>query len=262
MSQSRARFHAVVSLFAAALMLMSGLAQAQPAGPVTQVAAGYSFACALTTVGGVACWGANASGQLGDESTTPVLFPVAVSGLSAGVVAITTGQAHAGALTTAGGVKCWGENSSGQLGNRSTLSSSAPTDVSGLNSSLMSEAGSGIAGGASNALLSATDALFGSSSSVASQTGGGFLSEISNMFASVGGPAPVMAPRAWPQTSTAVRLTVSAARRLTSPATWLRQPATGLSISSPMASVVCWVRSLTRAGCRFGTHFTDGTVQQ
>jgi hypothetical protein len=86
--------------------------------------------CALVN-GGAWCWGSNASGQLGDASTTDRWSPVAVQGLGSGVQAITAGSAHSCALTSAG-AKCWGSNSSGELGNNSTTDSSIPVSVQGL----------------------------------------------------------------------------------------------------------------------------------
>ncbi len=99
---------------------------------VEAIAAGTSHTCALTTTGGVKCWGLNDNGQLGDNSNTRRLTPAVVSGLSSGVEAIATGSYHTCALTTPGGVKCWGLNQNGQLGDNSNTRRLFPGDVSGL----------------------------------------------------------------------------------------------------------------------------------
>ncbi len=105
---------------------------------VSAISAGYNFACALTSAGGVECWGVNAYGQLGNGTTYNSTVPVAVSGLSSGVVAISAGDEHACALTSAGGVECWGKNYYGQLGDNGATGydafSSVPVAVSGLSS--------------------------------------------------------------------------------------------------------------------------------
>lgn len=100
---------------------------------VTQVAAGGAHSCALTTSGGVQCWGGNSFGQLGDGTRTNALTPVAVAGLSRNVVAIAGGGFHTCALiATTGAVQCWGQNVWGQLGDGTTTDSSTPVTVSGL----------------------------------------------------------------------------------------------------------------------------------
>src|SRR5258708_36902678 len=50
----------------------------------TSLAVGGHHACALTTQGGVLCWGDNRSGQLGDGTMKQRNAPVFVSGLTSG----------------------------------------------------------------------------------------------------------------------------------------------------------------------------------
>jgi alpha-tubulin suppressor-like RCC1 family protein len=107
-------------------------------GPTTSVAAisaistGTDHSCGLTSKGGVACWGSNGFGQLGNGTTTKSPVPVEVVGLGSGVVAITTGGEHTCALTGSGGVRCWGNNSDGELGTGTTVRSIVPVGVVGL----------------------------------------------------------------------------------------------------------------------------------
>jgi alpha-tubulin suppressor-like RCC1 family protein len=99
---------------------------------VTGVSVGDYSACAVTSGGGVVCWGLNAEGELGNNSTANSSEPVAVSGLSSGVTAVSVGTETACALTTTGGVECWGWNADGQLGNGSNTNSFVPAPVSGF----------------------------------------------------------------------------------------------------------------------------------
>lgn len=98
---------------------------------------GAGNSCALTSNGGVECWGLNDHGQLGNGTTTNALSPVPVSGLSSGVVSVVSGASHSCALTTSGGVKCWGLNSSGQVGNQTFDDQHSPVDVFGLDSGVI-----------------------------------------------------------------------------------------------------------------------------
>jgi len=123
------------SRLALACLLVLAFTPAARAGERPRfIAAGEFFSCAMTENSGVLCWGKNASGQLGDDSTTQRLTPVAVSGLSAGW-ALAVGFDHACAIDEVHGhVWCWGNNSDGQLGNNSTANSSHRVQVNGLTS--------------------------------------------------------------------------------------------------------------------------------
>ncbi len=102
---------------------------------VVAIAAGASHTCAIVDNSGVSyvvCWGANGSGQLGDDQSASSSVPVTVSSLS-NVVAIGAGANTTCAVVVGGTVECWGDNTSGKLGNgSSTLFSNVPSPVSGL----------------------------------------------------------------------------------------------------------------------------------
>ncbi len=103
-------------------------------GWATQITAGHVHTCALTVDSGVKCWGFNTAGQLGDATTRPRAAAADVLGLGEGVVLISAGSSHTCALTPASGVKCWGENADGQLGDGTTVDRLTPVDVVGLSS--------------------------------------------------------------------------------------------------------------------------------
>jgi alpha-tubulin suppressor-like RCC1 family protein len=83
---------------------------------VTAIATGHSDSCAVKTDGSLWCWGANNNGQLGDGTGTTQTTPVAVFGMSSGVVAVSVGNSHTCAVTTDSAVWCWGNNGTGALG--------------------------------------------------------------------------------------------------------------------------------------------------
>jgi alpha-tubulin suppressor-like RCC1 family protein len=101
---------------------------------VTDVSVGSRKTCAVTTSEGLKCWGANGGGQLGDGTTLDRSTPVDVVGLTSGVASVVVGGSHTCAVTTAGGLKCWGSNRLGQLGDGTLTDRTTPVDVVGLSS--------------------------------------------------------------------------------------------------------------------------------
>jgi alpha-tubulin suppressor-like RCC1 family protein len=84
--------------------------------------------------GTIRCWGTN------PVTDAPLDPAVLVPGIS-GAVALTSGPQHLCALLAGGSVKCWGENTHGQLGDGSNLSSAQPVQVAGLSSATAVAAG-------------------------------------------------------------------------------------------------------------------------
>ncbi|MFO1481807.1 MAG: choice-of-anchor D domain-containing protein [Verrucomicrobiaceae bacterium] len=98
------------------------------------IAAGYDFCLVACADGSLVSWGQNEYGQLGNNSTTDSAVPVVVStaGVLAGktVTAVAAGHYHSLAVCTDGTLAGWGDNTYGELGNNSTVSSLVPVSVS------------------------------------------------------------------------------------------------------------------------------------
>jgi len=71
------------------------------------------------------------SGRLGDGTAGDTSTPVPVVG-GLRFVAVSPWFRHTCGLTPDGAAYCWGDNSTGALGNGTTVSSSAPTQVAPL----------------------------------------------------------------------------------------------------------------------------------
>jgi alpha-tubulin suppressor-like RCC1 family protein len=102
------------------------------------VTTGSNHTCGLTYSGVAYCWGNNSSGQLGNGTTTNSTTPVPVSG-GYSFEMISAGGAHTCGIASfipssppmgGGTLYCWGDNSSGQLGNGMTNNSATPVPVS------------------------------------------------------------------------------------------------------------------------------------
>ena len=93
----------------------------------------FLFPCALMSGSVVKCWGHNLDGELGNGAITQFEPPVDVVGAADGFLEITVGGGFTCALTTAGGVKCWGSDNFGFMGSvPTTFTRTQPVDVVGL----------------------------------------------------------------------------------------------------------------------------------
>jgi hypothetical protein len=102
---------------------------------VIGLAAGAEHTCALKQTGAVRCWGSLSDGQVGDGNLGySQITPAPLSGaIVTGALSIAAGGGHTCALLENGGMKCWGRNSSKQLGAGLPLSVySTPVDVISL----------------------------------------------------------------------------------------------------------------------------------
>lgn len=96
--------------------------------------------CGVTTAGVAYCWGANSAGEVGGPASDACigfgaaavcnLLPLAVRSLKT-VVAIDAGYAHSCAITSAGAMMCWGDNSAGELGDGTHAQQAVPVTVLG-----------------------------------------------------------------------------------------------------------------------------------
>ncbi|MBK7961216.1 MAG: hypothetical protein IPK04_08375 [Bdellovibrionales bacterium] len=108
---------------------------------VAQIKTGNNHVCILTTTGVVKCWGRNDHGQLGQGIfSIKEEVPTVVDFASVPATALSASWKHGfGSFTCAvvgGAAKCWGYNTSGQLGNSSVTTVNSPVTVTGLSSNV------------------------------------------------------------------------------------------------------------------------------
>ncbi|BEP11718.1 hypothetical protein acdb102_00290 [Acidothermaceae bacterium B102] len=117
---------------------------------VTAIGGGGGGGYAVRNDGTVWAWGSNATGGLGNGTTTDSPVPVQVSGV-ANATAVAGGNTAGYALRTDGTVVAWGGAGSGQLGNGGTANAPTPVAVSGLTGA------TSIAAGGSSAYATKSD---------------------------------------------------------------------------------------------------------
>ncbi len=101
--------------------------QISPGGTANQ---GQGFNCGITVANDAYCWGANGSGQVGDNTVTRRVIPTLVAG-GFKFSQIATGGTHTCGLGLDGSAFCWGLNQFGQLGDGTFQQRLTPTAVGG-----------------------------------------------------------------------------------------------------------------------------------
>jgi alpha-tubulin suppressor-like RCC1 family protein len=129
---------------------------------ISAIAVGDQFALALKNDGTMWAWGTNASGQLGDNTTTQRSSPIQVkdptgTGFLSGASAIAAGGGHSLAVKPDGSAWAWGANAQGQLGDNSTTQRTLPVQVKGVGGSGFLTGVTAVAGGGSHSLALKSD---------------------------------------------------------------------------------------------------------
>jgi alpha-tubulin suppressor-like RCC1 family protein len=116
------------------------------------VSAGQYHTAALSTANTAYLWGYNVNGQIGDNTvslrSSPVFLgiPNETLNINSSWSVVSAGQQHTAAVTTTGKLYTWGLNTSGQLGDGTTINKFSPTQIGSLSWSIVSAGFSHTAG--------------------------------------------------------------------------------------------------------------------
>jgi alpha-tubulin suppressor-like RCC1 family protein len=96
------------------------------------LSSGYYHACAILDDNSINCWGKNDEGQIGAGGGADKPSPVGVIGITSIPIQISAGATSTCAVFENGGIKCWGDNTYGQLGIGSTTDSPSPQTLNSI----------------------------------------------------------------------------------------------------------------------------------
>jgi len=149
-------------------------------GQVTEAAAGDGYSLAVTSSGQLYAFGDNHSGQLGSTTNNgtqkPDATPTAVvlPGATGPVAQVAAGAAHSLVVTSTGQLYAFGENSDGQLGNRTHTRTEIPPNPTPRLVTLPGATGPAsqvAAGGEDSLVVTATGQLYGFGDNTEGQLG-------------------------------------------------------------------------------------------
>ena len=107
-------------------------------------AAGLNFSAAIKNDGTLWLWGANTSGQLGDNTTVNKSSPVQAVTTGTNWLTVSCGYADTFAIKTLGTLWGWGLNGQGQLGDNTIVNKSSPVQTISLTSNWVQVSCSGV----------------------------------------------------------------------------------------------------------------------
>lgn len=96
-----------------------------------KISVGQQEVCGLTNLGVVYCWGYGGVGAIGNNSLLNRCVPTAACIGLLNFCDIAVGNSNVVAITSSGVAYCWGQNTSGQLGDNSVVNKSTPVAVCG-----------------------------------------------------------------------------------------------------------------------------------
>jgi alpha-tubulin suppressor-like RCC1 family protein len=115
-------------------------------GEIFAVDLGWRHSCIAKRSGDVVCWGADEYGQAQDFVSIADMLPaVPDANIDSEkiTVPIATGDSHTCMLTSAGGVRCWGDNWNGQMGDGTFSLRKTPVPVIGLGNGVLAVSAGG-----------------------------------------------------------------------------------------------------------------------
>lgn len=98
--------------------------------PFVVLSAGNYDTCALTSAGQAYCWGSNQNAQDGTGNHFSSIDTPQVVSTDLRFVMVSVGSGHSCALTATGQAYCWGGNSSGEIGDGTSILRLTPVQVS------------------------------------------------------------------------------------------------------------------------------------